>query len=98
MSPAEKRSEQQRETKMGVDPATGIRTDVKAAASAMFPRHEQTFPALTAPEIARMRRFGELCSYRHGEKMFETGKLSVSATRDFLGNFSVRQSTGYCQP
>ena len=24
-----------------------------------FPRHEQTFPALTAQEIARMRRFGE---------------------------------------
>jgi thioredoxin reductase (NADPH) len=44
---------------MGVDPATGIKTDVKAPASVMFPRHEQTFPALTAAEIARMRRFGD---------------------------------------
>jgi thioredoxin reductase (NADPH) len=59
---------------MGVDPATGIKTDVKAPASVMFPRHEQTFPALTAAEIARMRRFGDVRHYRHGEKLFETGK------------------------
>jgi thioredoxin reductase (NADPH) len=59
---------------MGVDPATGIKTNGTVSASAVFPRHEQTFPALTAAEIARMRRFGELRSYRHGEKLFETGK------------------------
>ena len=29
-------------------------------AASAFPRHEQTFPALTPQEIARMRRFGEI--------------------------------------
>ena len=52
----------------------GSETDGKAPASAMFPRHEQTFPALTPQEIARMRRFGEVRNYKHGEKLFETGK------------------------
>ena len=40
-----------------------------------FPRHEQTFPALTAQEIERIRRFGELRRYSDGEILFETGKL-----------------------
>src|SRR5438093_1242359 len=48
-------------------PATG-------AASSAFPRHEQTFPTLTHPEIERMRRFGELRAYKDGETLFETGK------------------------
>jgi thioredoxin reductase (NADPH) len=37
-----------------------------------FPRHAQSFPALTSSEIERMRRFGELRSYTHGEALFET--------------------------
>src|SRR5712675_2849750 len=48
-------------------PATG-------ATSFVFPRLEQTFPTLTPPEIERMRRFGELHTYKHGEALFETGK------------------------
>ncbi|MGN6114483.1 MAG: thioredoxin reductase, partial [Nitrobacter sp.] len=40
----------------------------------LFPRHEQTFPELSAVEIARMRRFGEARSYRDGNLLFETGK------------------------
>jgi thioredoxin reductase (NADPH) len=58
---------------MGVDPATETKTAATASPSAMFPRHEQTFPALTAPEIARMRRFGEVRRYCVGELLFETG-------------------------
>ena len=50
------------------DPAIG-------ATSIAFPRHEQTFPTLTDSEIERMRRFGELRTYRHGEALFETGKV-----------------------
>src|SRR5882757_1554748 len=79
---------------MGVNPASGIETDVKAPASAMFPRHEQTFPALTAPEIARMRRFGELCSYRHGEKMFETGKPGPGMFVILSGHVAITQRDG----
>jgi thioredoxin reductase (NADPH) len=79
---------------MGVDPATGIKTDGKASASAMFPRHEQTFPALTAPEIARMRRFGEVRSYRHGEKLFETGKPGPGMFVILSGHVAITQRDG----
>src|SRR3954470_20034223 len=79
---------------MGVDPKAGIRTDGKASASAMFPRHEQTFPALTAPEIARMRRFGELRSYRHGEKLFETGKPGPGMFVILSGHVTITQRDG----
>src|SRR4051812_1261968 len=77
---------------MGVDPATGIQTDVKA--SAMFPRHEQTFPALTAAEIGRMRRFGEMRSYRHGEKLFETGKPGPGMFVVLSGHVAITQHDG----
>jgi thioredoxin reductase (NADPH) len=79
---------------MGVDLATGIETDVKAAASVMFPRHEQTFPALTAPEIARMRRFGEVRHYKHGEKLFETGKPGPGMFVILSGHVTITQRDG----
>src|SRR3982750_4259303 len=77
---------------MGLDPATGIQTDVKP--SAMFPRHEQTFPALTAAEIGRMRRFGEMRSYRHGEKLFETGKPGPGMFVILSGHVAITQRDG----
>ncbi|HEV7601984.1 MAG TPA: FAD-dependent oxidoreductase [Bradyrhizobium sp.] len=79
---------------MGVDPATGIKTDSKALASAIFPRHEQTFPALTAAEIARMRRFGELRSYKHGERLFETGKPGPGMFVILSGHVAITQRDG----
>jgi len=39
------------------------------AGSFAFPRHEQTFPALTPHEIERMRRFGELRAYSDVETL-----------------------------
>src|SRR6201995_3624161 len=77
---------------MGVDPATGIEADVKA--SVMFPRHEQTFPELTAPEIARMRRFGELRHYSDGEKLFETGKPGPGMFVILSGHVAITQRDG----
>src|SRR3982075_2956265 len=79
---------------MGVDPATAIKTDGKATASAVFPRHEQTFPALTAPEIARMRRFGEVRNYKHGEKLFETGKPGPGMFVILSGHVAITQRDG----
>src|SRR3954462_11214077 len=79
---------------MGLDPATGIKTEGKAAASAMFPRHEQTFPALTAPEIARMRRFGELRHYSDGEKLFATGKPGPGMFVILSGHVAITQRDG----
>src|SRR5712675_1152434 len=78
---------------MGVDPATGIKTDVKA--SAMFPRHEQTFPALTAPEIARMRRFGDFSKNKNGERLFETGKPGPGMFVILSGHVAITQRDGF---
>src|SRR5665213_4273899 len=63
----------QRVGKMGADATTGDGIGQFPVASA-FPRHEQTFPALTLQEIARIRRFGDIVRYQDGEPLFETGK------------------------
>src|SRR5882724_4808590 len=39
-----------------------------------FVRYDQTFPELTPQEIDRMRRFGEIRTYKDGERLFEAGK------------------------
>src|SRR3954463_4249417 len=78
----------------GVDPATGIRTDSKTAAAALFPRHAQTFPALTPPEIARLRAFGEMRRYRDGEKLFETGKPGPGIFVILSGHIAITQRDG----
>ncbi|MBR0696706.1 cyclic nucleotide-binding domain-containing thioredoxin-disulfide reductase [Bradyrhizobium lablabi] len=59
-----------------------------------FPRHEQTFPALTAPEIERMRRFGEPRSFQHGDALFETGKPGPGMFVVLSGNVSFTQRDG----
>ncbi|HLX16464.1 MAG TPA: FAD-dependent oxidoreductase, partial [Bradyrhizobium sp.] len=74
-------------------------TDENAAAESAFPRYEQTFPTLTAEEIARIRRFGEVRHYRDREALFETGQVGPGmfvilsgrvaiAKRDGLGHFA----------
>jgi thioredoxin reductase (NADPH) len=79
---------------MGVDPATGNKTDGGAALAAAFPRLEQTFPTLTAPEIARMRRFGDIRNYRHGEMLFETGKPGPGMFVILSGHVAITQRDG----
>ena len=69
------------------DPAIG-------ATSIAFPRHEQTFPALTDSEIERMRRFGEIRTYRHGEALFETGKVGLGMFVVLSGTVSITQRDG----
>src|SRR5215218_5740740 len=68
-------------------PATG-------AATSAFPRHEQTFPTLTHPEIERMRRFGELRSYKDGEALFETGKVGPGMFVVLSGHVAITQRDG----
>ena len=60
----------------------------------MFPRHEQTFPTLTPGEIARLRRFGELRSYAHGERLFETGKPGPGMFVVLSGHVAITQRDG----
>jgi thioredoxin reductase (NADPH) len=68
-------------------PATG-------ATSTAFPRYEQTFPTLTHHEIARMRRFGELRAYKHGEALFETGKVGPGMFVVLSGTVAITQRDG----
>src|SRR5689334_15856362 len=64
------------------------------ATSIAFPRHEQTFPTLADSEIERMRRFGELRTFRHGECLFETGKVGAGMFVVLSGTVSITQRDG----
>ncbi len=78
---------------MGVDSKDDTaRTRIPVAAS--FPRHEQTFPALTPQEIARMRGFGEIANYRDGERLFETGKPGPGMFILLSGHVVITQRDG----
>src|SRR3977135_2352961 len=79
---------------MGVDPATGNKTNGSASVAAAFPRLEQTFPTLTAEEIARMRRFGDIRTYKHGERLFETGKPGPGMFVLLSGHVAITQRDG----
>ncbi|MGY4575599.1 thioredoxin reductase (NADPH) [Bradyrhizobium sp. USDA 3256] len=65
-----------------------------SATAYAFPRHEQTFPTLTAQEIERMRRFGEPRAYQDGEALFETGKPGPGMFVVLSGNVSITQRDG----
>src|SRR6195256_540729 len=79
---------------MGVDPATESKTDGRLSAASAFPRLGQTFPELTAQEIARMRRFAELRNYKDGEKLFETGKPGPGMFVILSGHVAISQRDG----
>src|SRR5438094_5775470 len=79
---------------MGVDGAAGNETNGGAARPRVFARPEQTFPELTAPEIARMRRFGEIRKYSDGERLFETGKPGAGMFVVLSGHVAITQRDG----
>ena len=79
---------------MGVDPATESKTDGRLSAASAFPRLEQTFPVLTASEIARMRRFGEVRRYKDGEALFKTGKPGPGMFVILSGHVAITQRDG----
>jgi thioredoxin reductase (NADPH) len=62
--------------------------------AAAFPRFEQTFPRLTAQEIARIRQFGEERNFRHGEALFETGKPGPGMFVLLSGHVVITQRDG----
>ena len=76
---------------MSADTTAGPATGADAYA---FPRHEQTFPTLTPHEIERMRRFGELRSYKDGEVLFETGKVGPGMFVVLSGHVAITQRDG----
>ncbi len=74
---------------------TMIGTEERAPDSRAFPRFEQTFPTLTPQEIARMRRFGETRRYKHGERLFETGKPGPGMFVVLSGHVAITQRDGF---
>jgi thioredoxin reductase (NADPH) len=60
----------------------------------VFARPEQTFPELTAREIARMRRFGEIRKYNNGERLFETGKPAPGMFVVLSGHVAITERDG----
>jgi thioredoxin reductase (NADPH) len=80
---------------MASEPAPDTDSDGTAAGSAaVYPRHEQTFPSLTAAEIERMRRFGEVRRYRDGERLFETGRPGPGMFVVLSGHVAITQRDG----
>ena len=67
---------------------------VRGPLASSFPRHEQTFPALTPQEIERMRRFGTIARYKNGDKLFETGKPGRGMFVLLSGHVAITQRDG----
>jgi thioredoxin reductase (NADPH) len=79
---------------MSDEAITGQETSGTASLASAFPRYEQTFPTLTAQEIARMRRFGEERNYHNGEALFETGKPGPGMFVVLAGHVAITQRDG----
>ncbi len=79
---------------MGADDTAGNQAAANAPAGMAFPRYEQTFPALTAEEIARVRRFGELRQYKDGDILYETGKPGPGMFVLLSGHVAITQRDG----
>ncbi len=73
----------------------GQEANGSASLASAFPRYEQTFPTLTAQEIARIRRFGEERNYGHGEALFETGKQGPGMFVVLSGNVAITHRDGF---
>jgi thioredoxin reductase (NADPH) len=61
---------------------------------AQLPRYQETFPALTAQEIDRLRRYGSMRKYSDGEKLFEAGKISPGMFVVLKGHVAISQRDG----
>ena len=61
---------------------------------ARLPRYQETFPALTAQEIDRLRRYGSTRKYSDGEKLFEAGKVSPGMFVVLKGHAALTQRDG----
>jgi thioredoxin reductase (NADPH) len=80
---------------MAEDTTMGTKADEDVPAGPVFQRYEQTFPTLTSQEIARMRRFGEERNYKHGERLFETGKPGPGMFILLSGHVAITQRDGF---
>src|SRR5215469_5710942 len=72
----------------------GIAGDGRGGAARAFERYEQTFHALTPQEIERMRHFGEIRTFKDGERLFETGKPGPGMFVVLSGHVAITQRDG----
>ena len=72
----------------------GIAGDGRGGEARAFERYEQTFPALTPQEIERMRHFGEIRTFKDGERLFETGKPGPGMFVVLSGHVAITQRDG----
>jgi len=72
----------------------GIAGDGRGGEARAFERYEQTFPALTPQEIERMRHFGEIRTYKDGDRLFETGKPGPGMFVVLSGHVAITQRDG----
>src|SRR5690349_18205594 len=69
--------------------------DSEARARSVFgARYDQTFPSLSAAEIQRLRRFGEIRRYADGACLFETGKTGPGMFVVLSGHVAISQRDG----
>src|ERR1043166_4600599 len=85
---------------MAADGGSGNGRNIVVGPTRSFARLEHTFPTLTDAEIARMRRFGELKAYSHGEKLFETGRPGPGMFVILSGHVAItaRDGLGHITP
>ena len=62
---------------------------------ALYPRHDETFPLLTAEEIDRLRRFGTERHYRAGEALFIAGEPAPGMFVVLDGMVTITQRDGF---
>ena len=77
---------------MAADSTTTGRGSRSAAYA--FPRHDQTFPALTHAEIDRLRRFGMLRNFQDGQCLFQTGTPGRGMYIVLSGHVVITQRDG----
>jgi thioredoxin reductase (NADPH) len=64
------------------------------APNELLSRRHQMFPALSDADIARIRRFGEVRTYRHGEALFMAGRTSPGMFVVLKGLVALSQRDG----
>src|SRR5215470_13563035 len=79
---------------MAADSGANGRNRPSVVPARTFSRLDQTFPNLTSAEIARMRHFGELRTYKDGERLFETGKPGPGMFVVLSGHVAITQRNG----
>src|SRR6202165_1569636 len=85
---------------MAAETTMGTTADESAPAARVIPPHEHTFPTLTPQQIAARRRFGEERHYKHGERLFETGKPGPGMFVVLSGHvaMTLRDGLGHVTP